>query len=354
MLKAVLDGISIRGIRCAVPQPTRTLSDEQLFTPNEEERLIKSIGVKTRHAAPSTMCTSDLCQHAAEKLLSELDWALDTIDVLIFVTQSADYIVPATACALQARMGLSSSCMAFDINLGCSGYIYGIWTVATFLKTLSISGRRARGLLLAGDLCTRRLMEGDKATIPLFGDAGSATAIEINPDADPCYAVFGTDGLGAEHLIIRAGAIKESLLPPKVPHTPEVQKQLYEHSRLHLNGHEVFNFTLRCVPQLLEEVLQHAKKTKEDIDFFIMHQANAFMLSHLARKSNLPTDKVPIELEQFGNTSSASIPLTLCAALSKELSHPLSFVLLGFGVGWSWGALQLSIGPLPELKIDEV
>jgi 3-oxoacyl-[acyl-carrier-protein] synthase-3 len=354
MIGTRLDGVALRGLRVAVPAATRSLADEGLIEGEaDRNRLEKSIGISTRHVARPGLCTSDLCQVAAEGLLAQLGWAKDTVDVLLFVTQSADYVIPATACALQMRLGLGS-CMAFDINLGCSGYVYGLWTAASLLKTLQIQGRPARALVLAGDISTSKLMPGDRGTIPLFGDAGSATALEIDTTAGTIHGLFGTDGTGAEHLIIKAGGVRQPLVPPAVPHSPEVQAQLFKDARLHLNGTEVFNFTLRQVPGLIEGILREAGIAADDVDYFLFHQANAFMLSHLRKKARLPEDKVPLAMESYGNTSSASIPLTIAARLADQLQSPRSLVLMGFGVGWSWGAVKVDVGPIPPPAIVEV
>jgi 3-oxoacyl-[acyl-carrier-protein] synthase-3 len=354
MTEARISGVAVKGVRACVPAQTRDLAEEGLIPDEaERERLIKSIGVRSRHIARPDMMTSDLCQKAADGLLDELGWSRDSIDVLIMVTQSADYVIPATACALQDRLGLGS-CLAFDINLGCSGYAYGLWTAASLMKTLSVAGRPARALVLAGDVSTSKLLEGDRATIPLFGDAGSATALELDPSAEDWFGVFGTDGSGAAHIMVEAGALKHPLLPPKAPHPPEKAEDLYRKARLHLNGTEVFNFTLRAVPPLVNAIFDAANVTVEDIDYVLLHQANVFMLNHLRKKAGLPEDKVPIAMETYGNTSSASIPLTIADKLSGVFDQPRQLVLMGFGVGWSWSALKLSIGPMPAPKVVEL
>jgi 3-oxoacyl-[acyl-carrier-protein] synthase-3 len=354
MIGTKLDGVALRGLRVAVPEATRSLEAEGLIDDaGERDRLTKSIGISTRHVARPGLCTSDLCQAAAEGLLDELGWTRDGIDVLLFVTQSADYVIPATACALQTRLGLGS-CLAFDINLGCSGYVYGLWTAASLLKTLQVAGRPARALLLAGDISTSKLMPGDRGTIPLFGDAGSATALEVDPEVGAIHGLFGTDGRGAEHLIIRAGGVRQPLVPPATPHPPEVQAQLFKDARLHLNGTEVFNFTLKQVPALIDGILAEAGIGAEDVDYFLFHQANAFMLSHLRKKARLPEAKVPLALETYGNTSSASIPLAIAARLADAFETPQRLVLMGFGVGWSWGAVKIDVGPIPPPMIVEV
>ena len=354
MTEATMKGVSIRGIRACVPAETRDLAAENLIPEEaERERLIGSIGVRSRHIARADILTSDLCQKAADGLLNELGWARDSIDVLIMVTQSADFVIPATACALQSRLGLGS-CLAFDINLGCSGYAYGLWTAASLMQTLKVSGRPARALVLAGDVSTSKLLEGDRATIPLFGDAGSATALEIDPNADEMFGVFGTDGSGAPHIMVEAGGLKHPLLPPKEPHPPERAEELYRKSRLHLNGTEVFNFTLKNVPPLVKSIFETANTTIDDIDYVLFHQANVFMLNHLRKKSGLPEDKVPVAMETYGNTSSASIPLTIAAKLADKFDTPQNLVMMGFGVGWSWSAIKMTVGPMPAPQVVEL
>ena len=352
MPAASLDGVAFRGVRACVPAQSRSLEAEGLIPdPAERERLIASIGVRSRHVARPDIMTSDLCQRAAEGLLDQLGWARESVDVLVMVTQSADYVIPATACALQARLGLGP-CLAFDVNLGCSGYAYGLWIAASLLKTLAPAGRPARALVLAGDVSTSKLLEGDRSTIPLFGDAGSATALERDPAAPPIFGVFGTDGRGAGHIIVEAGGLRKPLLPPREPHDEAMAADLYRAARLHLNGAEVFNFTLRAVPALMKDILDAAQATIGDIDYVLFHQANAFMLNHLRKKTGVPEEKAPIAMESFGNTSSASIPLTIAARLADALDAPRSVIMMGFGVGWSWGAVKGTIGPMPRPEID--
>ncbi len=354
MTEAVMSGVAVRGIRACVPQASRTLEDDNLIPDAaERERLIGSIGVRARRIARPDMLTSDLCQHAAEGLMDELGWARDSVDVLILVTQSADFVIPATACALQARMGLGS-CLAFDINLGCSGYAYGLWTAASLLRTLKVTDRPARALVMAGDVSTSKLLPDDRSTIPLFGDAGSATALELEANAGPMFGVFGTDGSGAAHILVEAGALKLPLLPPKEAHDPETFDRLYRAARLHLNGAEVFNFTLKNVPPLVKAIFEAASTDAEHIDYVLFHQANVFMLNHLRKKSGLPEDKVPIAMETYGNTSSASIPLTIAAKLSEAFDTPKELVVMGFGVGWSWSAMKLTVGPMPAPQVVEL
>ena len=354
MAEASLQGVRICGVRACVPAQSRTLDDEALgFEAAERDRLIGSIGVRERRIAPQGVTTADLCFTAADRLLDQLGWPRDSVDVLILVTQNPDHVVPATACLLQTRLGLGTHVMAFDVNLGCSGYPYGLWTASSLLKTLNTGGRPARALVLAGDVTSPRLRPADRGTVPLFGDAGSATALEIDPAASAMTGVFGTDGSGARHIFIEAGGTRMPLMPSPEALPSDAAEALFAASRLHLNGAEVFNFTLKAVPPLVGAILAAAGTTADDVDYVLFHQANVFMLNHLRKKSGLDEAKVPVAMDVYGNTSSASIPLTLCARLGDALQAPKSVVMMGFGVGWSWSALHLTLGPIPQPAIDD-
>lgn len=206
--------------------------------------------------------------------------------------------------------------------------------------------------MLAGDVSSSKLMPGDRGTIPLFGDAGSATALEIDPSAGHWTGVFGTDGSGAKHILVEAGALRMPLVPPATQHNEQTQDALFKAARLHLNGIEVFNFTLNSVPPLIQELLTAAGTNVDCVDYFVMHQANQMMLKHLVKKSGIPESKSPIAMENYGNTSSASIPLTIADKLADQVSQPLELVMLGFGVGWSWSALKLNTGNMVRPHVD--
>lgn len=294
----------------------------------------KMTGVRERRWTDADTTTADLCQSAAERLLEQLGWERDSVDALFFVTQTPDYRLPATACALQGRLGLGKHVIAFDINLGCSGYPYGLWQA---MHTVA-SGAARRALLLVGDTITKTVDAEDRSTAMLFGDAGTATAIE--PDADgSARFILGTDGTGERQLIIAEGAyrtapvLEEGVAGPKA-------------DALYMDGGAIFNFTLATVPPLVAATLE-AGGGVDRFDAFLFHQANAFMLRHLAKKSKLPADKVPVNIDRFGNTSSATIPLLMTTDLADRLREgPAHLGLFGFGVGFSWGSVDVTVGPL--------
>ncbi|WP_207459131.1 ketoacyl-ACP synthase III [Azospirillum sp. SYSU D00513] len=351
-MKAFVEKVRIAGVRAAVPSRRHSFVEEPgIFTSEEARKLFATTGVYERRVAPAPLMASDMCVAAAEGLIRQLDWDPATIDVLIFVSQDADYVLPATACIMQRRLGLPTSCAAFDVPLGCSGYVYGLWMAGRLLG--GSDARRA--LVLCGDNATRHLHPEDRATLPLFGDAGSATALEVDADAPPIPVVLGTDGAGAKHIFVKAGGKRDCLIPTGQPRSPEEEERLMLDSRLKLNGAEVFAFTLKAVPPLLRTTMEHAGVTMDELDHVVLHQANKFMLDHLRKRVQIPEDKFVVDMHHFGNTSSASIPLAICHQLSGPLAGRSSKLLMaGFGVGWSWGAMVADIGPIPAPAVEEI
>ena len=342
-------GVKVAGISAAVPAYKRALIDElPAFTQDEIRKLSENTGIQSRHIAPEGMCTSDLCHCAAERLLDELGWQRDTVDALIFVSQTPDYILPATSCTLQHRLGLSKHCAAFDINQGCSGYIYGLFVVSQLL----LGGVVKRALLLVGDTLNRIVSPQDRSTALLFGDAGTATALEMSPHAAPVFFELGTDGSGQRHLIVPAGAFRQPRSETTGLNILRSDGNTRSDEHLYMNGAEIFAFTLREVTPLIQSIITKADWTPDLVDALVMHQANQFILNHLTKRMRFPPEKVISSIKDYGNTSSASIPLTIVHALAENLrTNNLRLVLAGFGVGFSWAAAALSCGPvtIPEL-----
>ena len=336
--------LSMRGLVCAVPQEVVTnASLHAAFGTDGVADVTRMIGVETRRRAAPGQTTSDLCQAAAETLLTGLGWEPDSIDALIFISQTPDYSLPATACALHGRLKLPSSCAAFDVNLGCSGYAYGLWLAAKMLDGLAIR----RVLLLVGDTISKTVDPLDRATALLFGDAGSATALEFDPQAAPAYFLLGTDGLGERHLMVPASAHRPYL-------GDDTRLAGRDPGSLFMDGGEIFNFTLTHIPPLVHDLLALAAKPREMIDAFLFHQANTFMLKHIIKKSKIPPEKAPLNMARFGNTSSASIPLLVCDQLPQLASTPMTVAMFGFGVGYSWAAALMELPPLAVNQLIEV
>lgn len=345
-------GAAIKGIASAVPAGKQTPADlAKLFGEEEAEKIAQGSGVRTRRVARPEQCCSDLCFTATESLLKGLSWERGSIDALLFVSQSFDYPLPATSCILQARLGLPKTCAAFDVGLGCSGYVYGLW-IASGL----IAGGCKRVLLLAGDTISRGLSPFDRSAVPLFGDAGSATALEKDNGA-VMHFELGTDGTGYKHLIVPAGGAFSRL--PHSAETPVRKKQADGIARndeeLFMNGPEIFTFTIREVPPLISAILKRSQWAANEVDQYFFHQANKFMLEYLVKKMKLPANKVPITLEHYGNTSSASIPLAITHCAREILEkRKQKLVLAGFGVGLSWGAAAMELGPIVVPPVEEL
>jgi 3-oxoacyl-[acyl-carrier-protein] synthase-3 len=328
-------GVRLRGLVSALPQ--RRLENEAFvarFGAEAVADVVKMIGVHSRYWVEEGQTASDLCFAAAQRLLAALDWDPASVDALIFVSQTFDQRLPATACVLHGRLGLAPHCQAFDVGLGCSGYVYGLWLAASMIA----AGCR-RVLVLAGDTISRVVDPSDRATALLFGDAGSATAVEHDAEAPPACFVLGSDGAGAANLIIPGGGFRQPVEDSRRPAGMDPE-------HLFMDGGEVFAFTLRAVPRLVQDTLKRAGRSAGEVDSFVLHQANQFMLRHLAKKIGAP-DRVPINIDRFGNTSSASIPLVLTSDLAERLvAEPTRLMLVGFGVGYSWGAALFEATPL--------
>jgi 3-oxoacyl-[acyl-carrier-protein] synthase-3 len=350
-----IDSVRVAGIVSAVPDRIRTWEDDaKLFGADEMQRVIKNTGV-TRRSVAEHLCTSDLCQAAAESLLERLHWPKDSIDAIVLVTQTPDYPSPATACLLQNRLGLPHGIAAFDVNLGCSGYTYGLWIVASLLA----AGGIRRALLLAGDIVSRAAAPTDRAVVPLFGDGGSATAIEYAPGSPTLVFEMGTNGAGGVHLHTLAGASKHPIRAADLLETQRHDGVTRSNQHTYMNGAEVLSFAIQNVPPMITKLREAAGWTLEQVDHFVFHQASRFMLKNIGRCLRIPPtgSQLVIGLEGYGNTSSASIPVALCDQLPELNERSRRLVLGGFGIGWSWCAVAGEIGPLvmpPVVRVPDV
>ncbi len=311
------------------------------------ERAAQTIGLRERRVAAAGVTALDLCADAAERLLAEMGLDASSIDAVIFVTQTPDHAQPNNASLLHGRLGLSKSAPAYDLSLGCSGWVYGLHQAAL----LCAHGGAARVLLCAGDTLSRLTNPGDRSADPLFGDAGSAALVEKTGRAAPWHFVLGADGTGAPAIIVKQGGARQ-------PGGPLNEKTDAEGNRRHdanlaMSGADVFSFTLREVPPALQSVLRHAGLSPESLDALVLHQANRFILSTLAKKIGVAAERTPMGVvEKYGNQSSASIPCALIDGLGERLTAgPLKVAGCGFGVGLSWGAFAGELGPLAVASI---
>ena len=328
-----IPGISVRGVSACVPAQKLRNSESSLLSETEREALISAIGVEERRGAEDGTCTSDLCFYAAEKLIAELNWNKKEISWLVFVSQSADYILPATACILQNRLGLPKTCAAIDLSLGCSGWVYGLNTLAALLKTAG-----GKGLLLVGDTTTKLQYFRDKTSFPLFGDAGTATAVEIDETAQGLKFHLGTDGSGHQSIIIPDGGFRNPCTSQSFEEFTAANGATLTRRHVFMNGMDVFAFAQSQAPKSIFALCESFKIDPENIDLFLLHQANKALNERIRAKLKLPEEKFPTSLKNFGNTSSASIPLTMVTECRQTLSSPESqkkVIASGFGVGLS-------------------
>ncbi len=323
--------------------PAETLTNDALVERfgDAVAQVTKMTGVESRHISPPGQTTSDLCARAAEVLFEREELARDRVDAVIFASQTPDYRLPATACELQHRLGLSPGIAAFDVNLGCSAYPYALWLAGMMIE----SGGLDRVLVLVGDTISKIVYPEDRATAMLFGDSGTATLVERADEPSPATFILGTDGSGARNLIVPEGAYRTG--------APADPRNANPGDTLFMEGGEIFNFTLKAVPKLLGDLLDAARMSVDGVDAFLFHQANAFMIKHLAKKAKLPPEKVPVNIDRFGNTSSATIPLLLVTDCRDLVTRPEGAVLamLGFGVGYSWGGCATRVGPLRTAEL---
>lgn len=334
MALSTLHNVRFAGLASCVPH--RILDNLRDCPPSlrsERERLVRNIGIRTRRICPEWQTFSDLAYVAAEKLLEELQWNREEIDALIVVTQSPDYLIPATSIILQDRLGLPYSTVAFDVNLGCSAYPFGLHLLGSMIS----AGGIKKALLLVGDRCAN-------VKDPLFSDAGTATALEFDPNASPIYFDLNSDGSGHKAIMLPVGGHREPFSMSHLVPKRDEHGVLRWPGDLVLDGPAVLSFSTQRIPPAVQRLLEYSNIEKEQVDYFIFHQANRMINETIRKKLGLPVEKVPSTLHDFGNTSGASLPITMTARLQEELNRAKHKLLLsGFGIGLSWGTAIVDI-----------
>ncbi|WP_265042175.1 ketoacyl-ACP synthase III [Wolbachia endosymbiont (group B) of Melanostoma mellinum] len=332
---STLNKVRFAGVSTCVPKNiVSNLTDCEPHLRSERERLVRNIGIETRRMAPNWQCFSDLAFDAANLLIETLKWKREEIDALIVVTQSPDYLAPATAIILQDRLRLSLTTVAFDVNLGCSAYPFGI----NLLGSMITAGGVKKGLLLVGD-------RSSSVNDPIFSDAGTATALEFCNSAPPMYFDLNSDGSGYKAIILPVGGHREPInIQHLIPFRKGEDTRWHRAVDLQLDGAAVLTFSTQNVPIAVEKLLNYAGATKKNVDYFVFHQANRMINETIRKKLQLSEEKVPSSLREFGNTSSASLPLTMTVCINKKLEEKDNFVLLSsFGIGLSWGTCLINI-----------
>lgn len=338
--------VAIKGISACVPGIADDIVD--IYKWAGVEGFIESTGIRSRRRSRPEITSSDMCCAAAEKLIGDLGWDQSEIEALIFVSQTPDYDLPATSCLLQERLELSKECYTLDISLGCSGWVYGLSVLASLLQ----NGTMKKGLLLAGDTPTKLCSPDDKSVWPLFGDAGTATAVEYTSSGNDMMFTFNTDGKGAETIIVREGGYRTPFNEDSLNVIDCGEDKRRNGVQVELDGMDVFSFGISKAPKSVKQLCEYFGIDKDSVDIFSFHQANLMMNEMIRKKLKLPKEKVPYCMDEFGNTSCASIPLALVTRERKKLQNErIKHIACGFGVGLSWGSAYFETDKIsvPEL-----
>lgn len=350
MATYIQEKIKFAGIAACVPPKIESNNDNAIFTTKEEaEKFMSTTGVVNRRIAESDVCTSDLCFKAASELIKKLNWNVEDIGVLIFVTQTPDFHGPMNSTIMQDRLGLSKSAIVFDIPVGCSGYVYGTSVISAMMNATGIK----KGLLLVGDTLSKQASPRDKSTQPLMGDAGAATAFEFTGSSEDkiCFDL-GNDGSGFESLYVKEGGCRFPFNESTLNYVDYGGHIVRNGCHTIMDGMDVFTFGISTAPQTFRNVLATAEITNEEIDYAIFHQANKFMNEKIRKKLNLTPEQVPYCLEYYGNTSSATIPLTITSELQEKVQDgKLNIMMCGFGIGLSWGTMYTTFDKIVCLPV---
>ena len=348
----LFNNIQIAGISAAIPKTVvNNFKDHHFVSTKKREQIVKLTGVEEYRKATDSQTTADLCQVAAEDLFKEINVDKASIDGIIFVTMTPDYIAPSTACVMQHKLGLPTKIVAFDVNLGCSGYVYGLYIACSFIQ----GGGLKKVLLLAGDTQTKLCHGEDQNVVFLLGDAGTASIVEASPGSPEIKMDFKTDGSRKDSLIIPAGGFRM----PSTSETREIRKQpdsgVRSAEHVYLDGIGVFNFSITDVVETIKEFMGNEKLDEDSIDYLVLHQANKFLIDKIARKLSFPKEKVLYSIRKYGNTSSASIPVTILHNFLKFKNGNIQrCILSGFGIGLSWGVVYISLENVCFPKLNEV
>ena len=339
MLTTEFNNIVVRAIACTVPMQRIVNEAEysELFGERNVKNIIKSTGIKESYRCPGEQTVGDLGYVAAKELMERENIDPASIDILLFVSGYGDYIAPATAFVLQKRLGIGIDCIAYDINLGCSGFLYGIQAIGSMMQCSNAK----RALLIVGDSTSKSVSPMDKSRM-LFGDAGGAIIIEKRDNAPIMRFALRSDGNRFKNIIIPAGGYRkwEGASKDRTEWFDGNTRCDYD---LFMNGTDVFNFSITDVPDMINEFMSEYNFTPDNFDCLLLHQANKFILKHLAHKANFSMDKVPISLDRYGNSSATTIPVTLCDSYANGEIRLLHTLMCSYGIGLSWGVAEVSI-----------
>lgn len=347
-----IKNVALRGVTATVPDNPVKSIDLGIFTQEEAETFDNTVGIKNRYLASNEVCASDLCFDAAQRLIEALEWEKDSIDVLVFGSVTGDYKTPPTSGILQDRLGLPTSTFVLDIPMGCCGSIYAINVAGNLLS----SGTVKRALLLVGDTALRMGSPKDKSRVPLFGDCGTAMALEYDTNAEDIIIDFNTLGSGYQALMTPHGGFRHPITADSFVEQNFGNGIIRAPKDTLINGMDVFSFAITRPPVSIKKLMEKLNLDKDkDIDYFLIHQANKLIVDRIVKKLKLPTEKVPYDLQEFGNLGGASIPMLMTYNLSEELqAKPLTLLCSAFGLGLTWGTMVLRTSSVKVLPLHKL
>ena len=338
MAKITFHGVGITALSACVPATVVHNKDLGYLIPEEEiEKTINNIGIEERRIADDDVMASDLCCKAAKQLMEDNNIDPESIDVLLFMSQTPDYRIPATSCLLQHRLGLPHETMCFDISLGCSGYLFALSTAFAYASMQGVN----RVLLLDGETFSKIVNRRDKVDWPLYGDAGTATLVEKGDYGESTF-MLNTDGSGEDVLKIHAG-MRNPVTADSCVEREREDGNIRTDLEVFMDGMDVFNFAISKVPRSIKALLKETGKTVDDVDYLVFHQANRFMMDFFVKKLKMDPARVPYCIHKYGNTSSASVPLTIASELCGSLDGDHEVLLSAFGAGLSWGSALIQM-----------
>lgn len=348
-----INNVKIKGVATAVPKGIKVAKEQPFFSPTEAENFSLVTGVVSSHVAPPEMALSDLCEEAARKILSQTHWTPDSIDLIIFVSTSRDfYICPNTSNILQYKLGLRNDVVALDLPFACSGYIYGLFVVSSMLQY----GQLKRALLLVGEMTSKNQSCLDKTVWPLHGDGGSATLLEFDPNTShPMQFNLGSDGSGWDAILCKEVGIRY----PTTLESLELKNygEGIERNGMQcsMDGMAVFSFAISQPANCIKELCTHFQFNLQEINYLLIHQANKMIDEKIRKKLKLSENQVPYSMQTYGNTSSCTIPITMCSKIREDLQETENeLVMCGFGSGLSWGSAHIFTDKIICLPVIEV
>lgn len=347
-----IKNVSLRGVTGTVPNNPVKSADLPVFTQEDADIFDKTVGICNRYIAPDSICASDLCQDAGERLLAALGWEKQSVDVLLFISVTGDFKTPPTSAILQDRMGLSNTCFVLDVPMGCCGCMYGITVAGNLLS----AGTAKRALVLVGDTAMRMGSKQDKSRMPLFGDSGTAMALEFDPFAEDIIVEMNTYGAGYRALMTPHGGYRRPISQESFENEDFGNGIIRAPKDALINGMDVFSFAISKPPISVKTMMERLGLDKDkDIDYFLIHQANKLIVDRIVKKLKLDESKVPYNLQEFGNLGGASIPMLMSTSIADELStRPLSLMCSSFGLGLTWGTMVMKTRSVTSVPLNKI